>query len=141
MSPIYIENFDSQSKICEYSSEARREIPLEELKEQGAALTKGAYVRNGERYIGVYASQQGPQFFVDALVYSLSEGNWDMEVSQDGDRKRFRFLWQGKEVLNLNYHEPYGYGTHFAADEELVDFYLWMSKKKGSQRFITYYTR
>lgn len=142
MTKIFIRNHDQHKYVCEYSvgTGACRELPREEMEAQDSQVSRGFYVRNGEHLIGVFASTEGPVFFINEKTYLLRERDWNMEVTQEQDEKRFRFLWKSEEVLSLNYKDPYGVGTHFGADEEFVDFYTWIAQRKQSDRFVPYFT-
>lgn len=142
MTRIFIRNHDLHKYVCEYSQDAGtcRELLREEMEAQNERVTRGFYVRNGDLLIGVFASKEGPVFFCNERTFMLREPDWNMEVTQEQDDKRFRFHLAGEEVLSVVYKEPFGVGTHFGADDEFVDFYTWIAKRKQSDRFVPYFT-
>lgn len=142
MTRIFIRNHDLHKYVCEYSQETGmcRELLREEMEAQNEQVTRGFYVRNEDLLIGVFASKEGPIFFCNESTFMLREPDWNMEVIQEQDDKLFRFHWAGEEVLSVVYKEPFGVGTHFGADDEFVDFYTWIAKRKQSDRFVPYFT-
>lgn len=141
ITPILIENFDSINHICVYKPEngefvEKNRMDITELKE-----TWIGYYKNTEKgLIGIFASDCGPVFFVNNERYLLTEGSWDFEISVIADYSHFSFWHDGKEYFNIDYLNEADIGIHPYADEEFMDFFVWLSKCKDSRTFITFYT-
>ncbi|HBF36151.1 MAG TPA: hypothetical protein DDW50_02395 [Firmicutes bacterium] len=101
----------------------------------------GVAQQNGTDIIGVFATDQGPVFFVNKQRYLLNGNEWDFSVKQKNTQNNtFRFVYNKVVVYEANYKRVTELGVHPYADEEFMDFYTWMTKKKISKTFIQYYT-
>lgn len=141
ITPIYIQNHDIHKKICMYNVEngayvekERTEFP--ELKE----TWRGFYKNANKDIIGIFATDKGPVFFVNDVMYLLTEKDWDFKVETLQDINLFTFLYDGKEQYRIQYQRTKDIGVHAYADEEFMDFFVWMAKKKESKTFIGFYT-
>jgi len=100
---------------------------------------RGFYKDTDKGLVGVFATDQGPVFFVNDSTYLLTEGDWDFIIEEMGDKNAFTFYYNGQEQFKIEYIKTKDLGIHPYADEEFMDFFVWMSKKKESKSFIDFY--
>jgi hypothetical protein len=139
--PIYIQNHEIHKNICIYEPETgqsvekdRSEFP--EIKE----TWRGFYKSLDSGVMGIFATDKGPVFFVNDRRYLLTEKEWDFEVESIGNNNIFSFWFDKKEQLKIDYKKTDDLGIHTYVEEDVIDFFVWMTKKKKSKTFIEFYT-
>lgn len=65
------------------------------------AERQGFYVKVKDDWVGMYASVDGPKFFVNKRVFPLSGPDWDMELFVGKQGGLFTFYWQGESVISM----------------------------------------
>ncbi|MGE5416711.1 MAG: hypothetical protein ACM3UZ_08110 [Acidobacteriota bacterium] len=119
----------------EFEEKLRSDLP--DLKE----TWRGFYITNEKDILGLFASVQGPVFFVNNKMYLLSEKEWSFKIDALSDSKNiFHFYYGGIEEYSSSYTKPTDLSVHAYADEEFMDFYQWLLTKKDSKTFVSFYT-
>jgi hypothetical protein len=144
MNPIYLQENDTYNLICQYNTvtghfekKTRQELGLDSIEDAWTGFAK--YTDND--VVGVFASTNGPVFFINEKMYPLSENEWDFFVEPENDTINiFSFIYNGEKVYETRYKRVTCLDVHAFADEEFMDFFIWMSLKKKSPMFLTYYT-
>jgi hypothetical protein len=142
MNPIYLQEHDTYNLICQYNTvtghfEKKTRQELASVEDLWTGFAK--YADND--VAGLFATNNGPVFFINENMYPLKENEWDFFVEQENDAINiFSFVYNGKQVYETRYKKVTTLDVHAFADEEFMDFYTWMSLKKKSPTFIDYYT-
>ncbi|MGM9988788.1 MAG: hypothetical protein ACI35O_16400 [Bacillaceae bacterium] len=142
INPIVITNHDIYKMICLYNTLTGECNEIERSGLKG--LNKdwiGFYVKKGNDLIGVFATNKGPVFFINSNMYPLVQNDWDFDIEVlSSERNVFSFVYNGQEIYRLEYERTKLIGIHPYADEEFMDFFVWMSKWKESGDFLDFYT-
>lgn len=144
INPIFIQDNDVSNHICVYNTVSgenqivtRTELGIQSISDTWIGFSK----QNGSDVVGVFATKCGPVFFVNKKMFPLVGNEWDFVVENVSEETMiFSFVYNFEKVLEVNYKKVIELGTHPYADEEFVDFFTWMSKKKESKTFIDFYT-
>ncbi len=144
INPIFIQDNDVSNNICVYNTvtgenqiKTRSELGIQSISDTWIGFAK----QNGEDVIGVFATNCGPVFFVNEKMFPLMGSKWDFVVGMVlEETNMFSFIYNDEKVIEISYKRVVELGTHPYADEEFMDFFTWMSKKKESKTFIDFYT-
>lgn len=139
--PIYIKNHDEYNFVCEYfpylgkfEEKSRNEIGNVEF-------IKGYYVKNKNDIIGLFSSKTGPIIFRNSKQYLLKPGKCKMEISEQiDDIMIFRLVINGVEAFSVEYEKPKFVNFDPWSDEEMVDFYLWLTNGQSEENFYNFFT-
>ena len=139
--PIYIKNHDEYKFVCKY-------FPSlgwfeEKLRDDIGAVdfNKGYYVKNKSDLIGMFSSEKGPIVFRNHEQYLLEPGKCKMELYESTmDVKVFRLVISGVEVFKVEYEKAKYVNFDPWSDEEMVDFYLWLTNGQDEQTFYDFFT-
>lgn len=137
--PIYIENFDKHEFICEYhpSTGKYKERLRDEIGNN--KLTIGYYVEVNDSVFGVYATTKGPVLFRNDNQVLLEQGKYHMNVFEKVNKRIFHLIIDGKENFEVEYEKPKYVNYDVWSDENMVDFFFWLSQK-NQNKFHEYYT-
>ena len=144
INPIYIQDDDLFNNICVYNTitgwhdyKTRSELGIKTISDCWRGFSK----QNGSDTLGIFASNIGPIFFINEKIYSLKNNEWEFLVKEiNKDMNCFTFIYNGEIVYKAKYKRVKELGIHPYADEETMDFFIWMSKKKESPNFMDFYT-
>lgn len=144
INPIFIQDNDVSDNICVYNTvtgenqiKTRSELGIQSINDTWIGFSK----QNREDVIGIFATDLGPVFFVNEKMFPLAGHEWDFVVEKVSQETNiFSFIYNSEKVLEIDYIKVMELGTHPYADEEFMDFFLWMAKKKESKNFIDFYT-
>jgi hypothetical protein len=139
ISPIYIENFDKHEFVCEYDPDTgmHKERLRDEINDN--ELTTGYYVNINNSVFGVFATSKGPVVFRDDSQFLLEQGKYHMDVVDKMSKRIFQLTIDGTEEVEVEYEKPKYVNYDAWSDEELVDFFVWLSQK-NPKNFHEYYT-
>lgn len=139
VSPIYVENFDKHDFVCEYNPTTGRYN--ERLRDEisNKELTTGYYVKVNDLMFGVFATTKGPVLFKNDSQFLLEQGKYRMQVDKKLDKNIFCLTINEKQEFQVEYEKPKHINYDAWSDEEMVDFFLWLSQK-NQKKFHEYYT-
>lgn len=139
ISTIYIENFDKHDFVCEYNPTTG--VYKERLRDEisNNELTTGYYVKVNDSIFGVFATTKGPVLFRNDSQILLEQGRYHISVDEKLDKRRFCLAINGQKKFEVEYEKPKYVNYDAWSDEEMVDFFLWLSQK-DQKRFHEYYT-
>jgi len=139
--PIYIRNHDEYKFVCRYFINSGK--TEEKLREEIGTVTfnKGYYVKNKGDIIGIFSSKNGPVIFKNNEQYLIEPGKTKMELSESmNGTSVFRLIINGLEVLTVTYEKSKFVNFDVWSDDEMVDFYLWLTNQQNEQKFYNFYT-
>ncbi len=144
INPIYIQDDDLSNKICVYNT-ITGDYEIKSSAELGiktfSDCWRGFSKQNGSDTLGIFASDMGPIFFINEKMYPLKNNEWEFLVKNiNKDMNYFTFIYNKEIVYKTKYKRVKELGIHPYADEETMDFFIWISKKKESPNFIDFYT-
>lgn len=141
MSRIYLTNHDVHALILEYVPETGkfREIPRQALP-RGQSEGRGFYVSVNGAVIGIYASSKGPVCFRNEARFLLSDKGCQVELIEGAEENQFFLRWKGKERISVRYPRVKFKDYDAWSDEEMLDFFLWLSRSVSKDQFFKYYT-
>lgn len=121
---------------------------FDELRADACAPGSGAgfgfFADSGAGLWGVYASPTGPVLFHGSRRFSLVAPGTKLEVVPGTTANHFRLLQEGVVRAECTYQRPsaseWGY-DNWSADEDSVDFFLWLSHQVVTEDFVRRYTR
>jgi hypothetical protein len=136
---IWLQNYDKGRLVLEYDSATGK--ALEIAKDLAGATSRGYYVNSGHDVVGVYASPDGPIFFVNRDRYPMKEPTFSVEHRHGIQEHRFTARCGGAPVLDALYppRTDWGY-DNWTADEEAADWFLWLAGSVKQAQFYRYYT-
>lgn len=141
INPIAIQNHDMYKMICVYDTTTGdcSEMERSELEDLNKTW-RGFYTKKANNLIGVFATNKGPVFFVNSDMYLLAQNDWNFHVEVFPEKSIFSFVYNDEEHYKLEYTRPKELGVNPYADEEFMDFFVWMAKNKANKNFIGFYT-
>jgi hypothetical protein len=144
-SKIYLSSYDKHDELLEYDPRAgtRKILSRREFEALGANKTMGAFTREADRVAGVYASPDGPTFFLDAERVARPFGGVTAVVEEIGPkRKRFRLTVEGRPLFDLEYRERFGIGTNpYDTEAEDIDLFALIARGTKNAKFFEGYTK
>ena len=144
INPIYLQEHDVSAITCVYNT-ITGDYEIKSSAELGiktfSDCWRGFSKQNGSDIVGIFASNIGPIFFINEKMYSLKNNEWDFLVKViDNELNQFSFMFNEKLIYKTTYKRVKELGIHPYADEEFMDFFIWMSKRKESPRFMDFFT-
>lgn len=140
LEPIYIRNHDKYNVVCEYYPDTGDFREVELSKEIEGKLWRGSYYKVDENIYGVFASAKGPFFFENNKKYLINKYDYKIEVQESKlNYKTFMLSINNVEEIKIDYPvmpaivDPW-------ADEEMIDFFFYMSKVYSRQGFYENFT-
>jgi hypothetical protein len=142
MPKVYLSNHDVHSQVLAYDTEtgalarhARTELPL------GKETDRGFYTEvDGEAY-GVFATADGPVFFVGNQRTPLVRGTHAVTLRKGSKSHRFSLTAGGDEVASVWYRAPTVAGTNpYDDDASFQDFFAWVEAGIDTDRFYDWHT-
>ena len=101
-------------------------------------LVLGAFVREGDKVAGVYASPGGPVFFLGTDRVAVRFG----EVQVTATNNVFRIAVEGREKIVLRYAERHGIGTNpYDRERSDIDLFALMARGASDPRWWDAYTK
>lgn len=136
---IYVENFDKHDFVCEYNPITGRY--KERLRDEvdKIELTIGYYTKTNDSLVGVFATDKGPILFKNDIQILLEQGKYQINIAEKLDKRIFCLTINGKREIEVEYEKPKYVNYDAWSDEEMVDFFFWLSKK-NQKKFHEYYT-
>lgn len=101
---------------------------------------KASYIKHDDRFIGVFASAQGPVLFIDEKVFLFADPSWAVELIQGSDKNQFKLLQQGQMVYNAEYQPPQPDDLDPWSDAESVDLFAWVVAKRHDKEIFQMWT-
>ncbi len=144
INPVFIHDHDVANRICAYDTvtgayeiKTNIELGIKTISDCWIGFSK----QNGSDTLGIFASNIGPIFFINEKMYSLKNNEWDFLVKViDKELNQFSFVFNEKLIYKTTYKRVKELGIHPYADEEFMDFFIWMSKHKESPTFMDFFT-
>lgn len=139
MSSIYVENFDKHDFVCEYNPTSGRY--KERLRDEidSLELATGYYIKINDSIFGVFATAKGPVLFKNSIQILLEQGKYHMNVTKKLSKNVFCLIVDGKSEIEVEYETPKYINYDAWSEEEMVDFFFWLSQK-NQKKFHEYYT-
>ncbi|WP_196598135.1 hypothetical protein, partial [Pectinatus frisingensis] len=139
--PIYIENYDEYNFVCKYfpSTGGFEEKSRDEIG--GVEFKRGYYVKNKDNLVGLFSSKIGPIIFINSKQYLLELGKSKMDICEkNGNVMVFRLVINDVEIFNIEYEKVKFVNFDPWSDEEMVDFYRWLTNGQNEQKFYDFFT-
>ncbi len=142
---MLLDHYIDAKRVLRYDPEtgSREELGREQLPE-GAETAFGFYTAAGDDVWGLYASPDGPILFHNAERFRLADLSSEIEVTPGERQNRFVFRQGGAVRGECAYprakRADWGYDS-WSAEEESVDFFLWLKHQVGTPDFNVRYTR
>lgn len=149
---VHLKSYDLYAEILEYSlPEGKFAIlPRTQFEQRGIALTFGAFSREGDQVAGVFASPEGPVFFLNARHVVGRFGRASATVSDLAvafkSRRMFRLTHReeaGKETeFTVIYDARLGLGANpYDNEDEDIDLFAMIASGVRLEQFFRNYTR
>lgn len=144
---VYLKSYDTYDDVLEYhvSTGAARRMTRTEFEAQGMSFTFGDFTRERWQVMGVFASPEGPVFFLDSVRVLGYFGEIDARlVRQIDDDRTYHFTLSvgGQVKFRFAYRARLGIGAN-PYDNELedVDLAALIATGVRSEQFFKIYTR
>ena len=150
MAKIYLASYDLYLEVLEYDpdSGAAAIIARADFERLGVPFAFGRFTREGSEVMGVFASPEGPVFFLGRhrVVGRFGEIRASVTPTADatGDERHFRFtLYRGAELeFVFDYRERHGIGTNpYDIEPEDVDWAASIAAGVRREEYFKNYTR
>lgn len=149
---VYLKSYDLYAEILEYSlPEGKFAIrQREQFAGRGIPLTFGDFSREGDQVAGVFASPQGPVFFLNEIHLIGCFGRTAAKVDDLAvgfkSRRMYRLTHReesGKETdLTLVYDTRLGIGANpYDNEEEDIDLFALIASGIRFEQFFRNYTK
>jgi hypothetical protein len=142
---IYLRSYDRYDDILAYRlpEGAVAILTRSGFAALGPALNFGAFCREGERVAGVFASPDGPVFFLDAQHVVGRFGRTSAAVTDGPLPSTQSFTFAHEAVaFTLVYRKRHGIGTNpYDNDEADVDLFAMIASGVRREAFFRGYTR
>ncbi|MCX7569303.1 hypothetical protein OS242_04960 [Tumebacillus sp. DT12] len=141
VTPIYLRNHDIHAVVCEYHPDTG-EYKEVERNTVADKLRRGSYCNVDGKLYGVFASDAGPIFFRNNKMYQLKQRDFKIEVQGIGTNSEFRkFVFSSNNGVEISIDYPVGPPILDPwADEETVDFFVYLSKAYERDGFYENFT-
>jgi hypothetical protein len=123
-------------------------MPRHDFMVLGMAATFGTFTREGDRVAGVFASPDGPVFFLDTQRVLLHFGyaSAKVEVAPPGSMLQFTLTQEGAAEgqiqFALRYNERVGIGANpYDTEPEDIDLFAMLAAGLRKQQFFRNYTK
>ncbi|ODC03113.1 hypothetical protein BFW38_05695 [Terasakiispira papahanaumokuakeensis] len=141
MSTKLLRNRDIFNYILEYDTSTG---PLNEVSALNVPEKKieklGNYIKLDKIYYGVYATPDGPCFFFNNQKILLNDPKVKFEHSKGKEQHYFRLTYNGEIKIDLKYDHWDDIDIDPWAEEDFIDFFIWLTKSSGNQEFISMWT-
>ena len=145
MATVYLHSYDRYDEYLAYepATGAFQLLSRRTVEQLGARETLGAFTREGDRVGGVFATPQGPCFFLDAARVVHGAGAITATTAElPAGQRRFTLSVDATPVLDIVYAERHGIGTNpYDNTIEDVDLFAMMARGTTSAQFIAGYTK
>lgn len=149
---VYLKSYDLYAEILEYSLPEGKfaVLPREQFELRGIALAFGDFSREGDQVAGVFASPEGPVFFLNEkhLVgrFGRTTASVDDLAVAFKRRRMYRLTHReesGEETdLVLVYDTRLGIGANpYDNEEEDIDLFALIASGIRGEQFFRNYTR
>jgi hypothetical protein len=147
---LYLKSYDRFDEVLGYALPEGEFaiIPRSGLPAGVTDLTFGAFTREGERVAGIFASPEGPVFFLDTrrVVCRFSQTSATTAAASDGSMRRFTLIQEdaGSERVefSLLYEERAGIGANpYDTEPEDIDLFAMIAAGLRREQFFRNYTR
>lgn len=136
---IWLKNYDNARLVLEYDPATGK--AMEVAKDLAGATSRGFYINSGHDVVGVYASPDGPIFFVNRDRYPMTDTAFGVEHHPGAKEHRFTARRGGAPVFDVAYPPRTDWGhDNWSADEESADWFLWLAGSAKQAQFYRYYT-
>jgi hypothetical protein len=110
-------------------------------------FTRGAFMREGGQFAGIFASPDGPVFFMNEERLPLRYGCSSARIVTQPDTPMMHFTLTATDeyghayTFSMHYRERYGIGTNpYDNDPEDIDLLALIAKNLSRETFFTRYT-
>lgn len=136
-----LKNFDVFHRVLRFEEAQGKFEEVERTSEiKQTDFSRGYYVNYHRDVIGVFASAEGPKFFINGHIILLKDRQFRVEVTSLLNRNQATF-YQGEEKLfDLSYPKVVYIETDPYATEEMLDFYLWLRNSLEDENFYRQYS-
>jgi hypothetical protein len=147
---VYLASFDRHDDILAYDTVngVGRVLARQDFEGLGVLRTFGAFTRDGEHLFGVFASPEGPVFFLDAQQLVGAHGTVSATISPPpahgapGGKHRLTLSVAGGASLSFDYREHAGIGTNpYDTTPEDVDLAAMIAAGIEKKQFFAGYTK
>ncbi len=146
---VYLKSYDLYAEILEYTLPEGKFAILsrDKVEASGIPFTFGAFCREGQQVAGVFATPDGPVFFLDAQHVVGRYGQtyaWVKDVPQQ-NKRHFAFDHQDKDrtvKFSLIYEKRLGIGANpYDNQEEDIDLLAMIASNSDRAAFYRAYTK
>jgi len=145
MPTVYLSSYDKYDDFLAYepATGAFQILSRRTVDALGARETLGAFTREGDRVAGVFATPDGPCFFLDAVRVDRAAGQITATtVELPAGKRRFTLCVDGAPALDIVYAERHGIGTNpYDNTIEDVDLFAMMARGTSRAQFLAGYTK
>jgi len=143
---IYLRSYDLFNEILEYRLPDGEFAILNrrDFTAPGAALTIGAFTREGQHVAGVFASPAGPVLFLNSrhLVGRLGATSATVEPTPERLILQFTLTHEERIEFMIRYTERFGIGTNpYDNEPEDVDLFSMIAAGLRKEQFFRYYVK
>jgi hypothetical protein len=143
---VYLGSYDLYVEILEYRLPEGKYtvISRDAFVLLGVPLAFGWFAREDQHVAGVFASPDGPVFFMDDRYLVGRYGGTSAAVETAAGRSRMRFTLhhEGRLEFVVDYQERLGIGANpYDNEPEDVDLFALMATGTKNERFFRAYTR
>ena len=147
---LYLRSYDRFDEVLRYALPEGEFaiIPRSGLTAGVTDLTVGVFTREGERVAGIFASPEGPVFFLDTrrVVCRFSQTSAITAATSDGSMRRFTLIQEDaaseRVEFSLLYEEREGIGTNpYDTEPEDIDLFAMIATGLRREQFFLHFTR
>lgn len=147
---VYLKSYDRYNEILKYRLPSGRFFILMEdkFKALGLPLTFGAFCSEGPQVAGIFASPDGPIFFLDErhVVCRFGDTTANITIEPGQSKRKFTFIHKPEEgeavELSLVYQQRLGLGANpYDNEEEDIDLLALIVRNIGHEAFFRSYTK
>lgn len=116
--------------------------PISEIEKKDPGVVtelKANYVEVNGSFWGVYSSEKGPVFFVDAREFILADPGLLFVHRKSNDKYFFEVIYQSESIKSI-YYDPWIVDFDCWSDEDSFDFFISMVSFKGDKKLIEFWT-
>lgn len=138
---MILRNFDVFQRVLYYEEAQGKFEEIERTSEiKETDFSRGYYVNYHGDVIGVFASVEGPKFFLNGHIMMLGDRKLRVEVTSVSNRNLATFYQGDNKLFDLSYPKATYIETDPYATEEMTDFYIWLQNSLGDEDFYRYYS-
>lgn len=139
MKELCIQRRDVFNKTLTYRVRSGPVCEIEKKYPNAPTEPKANYVKVNGSFWGVYSSEDGPVFFVDAKEFLLADPEL-LFVHRKGEEKYFfEVIYRSESIKNILY-DPWIVDFDCWSDEDSFDFFISIIKFKDDKKLIEFWT-